>query len=150
MKAALALLVPLLVAPPVRAQEGNREPEQFLRAYTEAWAAKDPALLSGRFYRFEDPNARMATQAGVAAEFARLAQAGYERSEIASIEGCKNSTDSALGLIRFTRLLRDGRPMPPKDRATIYSLRKFADGWRITAMGPFSPSDEFGCHLSTR
>ena len=145
MKAAPALLLSLALAFPALADEGGREAEAFLRAYTEAWAAKDPATLSARFYRFDNPRAGMATEAGVAAEFARLAHAGYARSDIAGVEGCQLGPQSAIGVIRFTRLLRDGRPMPPKDRATLYVLRRFPDGWRITAMVPMSASAQIGC-----
>ena len=149
MKTGLALLAALALACPALADPGGREAEAFLRGYTQVWAAKDAAALSARFYRFDNPQAPMASEAGVAAEFARLAQAGYERSEIAAVEGCQLSPQTGLGVIRFTRLLRDGRPMPPKDRATLYVLRKFPDGWRITAMAPMSGSAEVSCRSAT-
>jgi hypothetical protein len=145
MKAAPALILALLLGGPALADDGGREAEAFLRDYTRVWATKDPAALSARFYRFDNPATPMATQAGVAAEFARLAEAGYDRSAIAGVEGCQLSPQSALGVIRFTRLLRDGRPMPPKDRATLYVLRRFPDGWRITAMVPMSASAHIAC-----
>lgn len=145
MKLLLALAVALLFAGAALADEGGREAEAFLREYTRVWAAKDPAALSARFYRFDNPAAPMATEAGVAAEFARLAEAGYAQSDIAGVEGCRLSPQSAIGVIRFTRRLHDGRPMPPKDRATLYVLRRFADGWRITAMVPMAASAQIAC-----
>jgi hypothetical protein len=145
MKAAVAIALVLLLPTAARADEGGREAEAFLREYTRVWASKNPSALSAGFYRFENPDAPMATEAGVAAEFARLAAGGYDRSEIAGVEGCQLGPQSALGVIRFSRLLRDGRPMPPKDRATLYVLRKFGDGWRIVSMVPMGPSAQLSC-----
>ena len=42
--------------------------------------------------------------------------------------------DRALVEFRFSRLKADGTPLPPKDRATLYFVRKFPDGWRITQL----------------
>ena len=145
MKGLLALLSVLAFAVAAHADEGGREAEAFLREYTRVWATKDPAALSARFYRFDNPAAGMATEAGVAAEFKRLAEAGYDRSEIAGVEGCQLSAQSAIGVIRFTRLLKSGEPMGPRDRATLYVLRKHADGWRIAAMIPMSASSKIDC-----
>ena len=35
--------------------------------------------------------------------------------------------------------------MPPKDRLSIYHLKKFADGWRVVALGPGDPVKGMEC-----
>ena len=47
--------------------------------------------------------------------------------------------------MRFSRLKADGTPLPPKDRATLYQLRRFPDGWRIVRLIPMSATAKVAC-----
>ena len=86
-----------------------------------------------------------ANQRLLAAEFARLRAQGYDHSDLQSAKGCLLTPKTALAVLRFSRLKADGTPMPPKDRASLYLLRKFDDGWRITALLGLSPSARIDC-----
>ena len=68
------------------------------------------------------------------AEFDRLKSQGYTVSDIHGIVGCSLGPDTGQVELRFTRLTSDGGFMPPKDRTSLYKLRKFEDGWRVTGM----------------
>jgi len=51
--------------------------------------------------------------------------------------------------LRFTRLKTDGAPLGPKDRATLYLVRKFPEGWRITDLIGMSPTARLTCTSAT-
>jgi hypothetical protein len=55
------------------------------------------------------------------------------------------TADTADVELRYVRLKTDGGFMPPKDRASIYSLRKFADGWRVVGMRGIPASSKMDC-----
>jgi hypothetical protein len=47
--------------------------------------------------------------------------------------------------MHFSRLKTDGTPLPPKDRASQYELKKFPDGWRITKLTGGDPNKPLEC-----
>ena len=49
---------------------------------------------------------------------------------------------------RFTRLTSDGGFMPPKDRTSLYKLRKFEDGWCVTGMSALPAGARMECPSS--
>ena len=52
-------------------------------------------------------------------------------------------------MLRFRRLKSDGTPLVDRDLASAYLLRKFDDGWRVTALLPFSASTRLECASTT-
>jgi hypothetical protein len=51
----------------------------------------------------------------------------------------------ALVEFRFSRLKTDGTPLPPKERASLYMVRKFPDGWRINLLMGMNPTARLNC-----
>jgi hypothetical protein len=106
--------------------------EAHMRGYTEAWNRHDSATIARDFYRM-GPTVEEQT-ASLERGFENLRAQGYQKSDIHTILGCMTGEDTAWAGMRFTRLKADGEPLPPKDRASAYELKKFPDGWRITRM----------------
>ena len=118
--------------------------EAFMHEYLKAWNAHDAAAITSRYYRLDGDHA-WSTQAGMQAEFDRLKAQGYDRSDIQSVTGCVTGPDSGQVELRYVRLTKDGGFMPPKDRASIYRLRKFADGWRVTGFSGLPAGSKMEC-----
>lgn len=133
-----------LSAPAARADAPAAEVEAFMRAYLTLWNAGDAAAISSRVYRFEAPNPWQ-QEAGLKAEFDRLKADGYLRSDVTGLEGCMITRDRAVVELRYIRVKTDGGFMPPKDRLSLYFLRKFPDGWRVTSFIAASPSMNLNC-----
>lgn len=139
----LATLV-LFATGPVRADERGAEVKAVMEDYLRLWNAHDAAAITTRIYRLDAPNP-MGDLAGLSAEFARLKAQGYDHSTNAGIEACIVGPGQALAEMRFSRLKADGTALPPKDRATLYRLRRFPDGWRIVQLIPMSASAKIAC-----
>lgn len=148
MKRLVTVLAALLAVSPALADERGKELEAVMREYVRLWNAGDAAAITSRIYRFEGPNA-MGTPAGLSAEFKRLKGQGYDHSETASIEGCLLSASVGFAELRYSRIKTDGTPMPPKDRSTLYMLRKFPEGWRITQMIGMGAGSDLTCRSFT-
>lgn len=127
---ALALLAAVALVQPAHA-DAKSEMEAFMKAYLERWNAHDAAAITASYYRL-DGSHPWSTEAGMRAEFERLKAQGYEKSDIQGVRGCDLGNGEGQVEIRYVRLKADGSFMPPKDRASIYQLRRFDDGWRIT------------------
>ena len=138
-----------LLAPPVALADARAaEPEALLRQYVELWNAGDAEAISSKIYRLP-PTHPFATRAGLEAEFTRLREVGYRRSVTHALEGCLLTPTQAMVQLRFTRLKTDGAPLGPKDRATLYLVRKFPEGWRITDLIGMSPTARLTCTSAT-
>jgi hypothetical protein len=133
----------LLAAAPAHA-DGKAELEAVMHEYLKLWNAHDAAGITERFYRLEGNNS-WGTKDGLAAEFDRLKSQGYDKSDIQSVIGCLLTPDTGQVELRYIRLKTDGGFMPPKDRASIYSLRKFPDGWRVTGMRGIPAAQKMDC-----
>lgn len=107
--------------------------EQFMWDYTKAWNRHDTATIARDFYRtgptFEEQKASLDRS------FDGLRAQGYHHSDIFEVKACMTGADTAWAGMKFSRLKADGEPLPPKDRASSYTLAKFPDGWRITKVG---------------
>lgn len=134
-------LAAIVCAAPLPALADDRaDMEAFMAEYLKAWNAHDAAAITSTYYRLDTDHA-WSTQAGMEAEFARLRAQGYATSDIKSVTGCMITADTGKVELRYTRLTTDGGFMPPRDRASIYKLRKFEDGWRITSFAGM-PADQ--------
>jgi len=129
-----ALSIAALLAFPARADERSRDLEALIRDYIVAWNAHDAHAIWTRFYRL-DAAQPTHSEADLAQEFARLVAQGYDHSDLQSVQACRLTPQTAIAILRFSRLKTDGSPMPPKDRASLYTLRRFDDGWRVTGQG---------------
>lgn len=112
-------------------------------AYTEAWNRHDAATIARDFYRLGPDVATQA--ASLEQQFEALRAQGYVRSDIHSVEGCRLNDGQAIAEMRFTRLTTSGEPLPPRDRASVYLLRRFPEGWRITSLIGMEASADIAC-----
>jgi hypothetical protein len=143
MRMAVIAVAMLATSAPARADD-RADMEKFMAGYLERWNAHDAAAITSRFYRL-DGDHPWSTEAGMRAEFERLKSQGYTTSDIHSIVGCALTSDTGQVELRFTRLTRDGGFMPPKDRTSLYKLRKFGDGWRVTGLGALPAGTRMEC-----
>ena len=138
-------LAAIVVAAPLPALADDRaDMEAFMAEYLKAWNAHDAAAITSTYYRLDGDHA-WSTPAGMEAEFARLRGQGYATSDIKSVTGCMLTADTGQVELRYIRLKTDGGFMPPRDRASIYKLRKFADGWRITGFAGMPADQKMEC-----
>ena len=147
----LALIAAALLAlapPTARADERGRDVEALMGDYIRLWNAHDAHAVWTRVYRL-DAAQQMHSEADLAAEFARLKAQGYDHSDLQSIHACLMTPATAMAVMRFSRLKADGTPLPPKDRASVYLLRKFDDGWRITSLMGLNASARLDCASTT-
>ena len=143
-----AMLVAAIIATIAPARADDRaDMERFMADYLERWNAHDASAITTRFYRLEG-NHPWNTEAGMRAEFDRLKSQGYTVSDIHGIVGCSLGPDTGQVELRFTRLTSDGGFMPPKDRTSLYKLRKFEDGWRVTGMSALPAGTRMECPSS--
>lgn len=140
----LPILAAVAAATPALADTPAREVEQLMREYVRLWNAHDAGAISDRLYRLP-PTHPLATRAGLQAEFDRLKAEGYDCSTTAALDACLLTRDRAMAWMRFSRLRADGTPLPPKDRASLYTLRRFPEGWRITSLDGLSPTAQLTC-----
>jgi hypothetical protein len=129
----LVIAVALGLAGCVSAPAPEKTVEQVMWDYTKAWNRHDSATIARDFYRTGPAVAEQT--ASLERGFENLRAQGYHHSDIFEIKACMTGADTAWAGMKFSRLKADGEPLPPKDRASSYTLTKFADGWRITKVG---------------
>jgi hypothetical protein len=141
----ISLLAAVIIAAVAPARADHRaDMEKFMADDLERWNAHDASAITKQFYRL-DGNHPWSTEAGMRAEFNRLESQGYTVSDIHGIVGCSLGADIGQVELNFTRRTRDGGFMPPKDRTSLYKLRKFEDGWRVTGMSTLPPGTHMEC-----
>lgn len=138
-----AIAAAILSAQPALADD-KADAEAFMSAYLERWNAHDAEAITARYYRL-DSNHPWSTTAGMRAEFERLKGLGYDKSDIQSVVGCVLDNGTAQVELRFVRLTTYGGFMPPKDRVSLYRLRKFEDGWRVASMSALRDGQKMEC-----
>lgn len=131
--AAFFLATACASAPPAPSLSPETVVELFMWDYTRAWNRHDSATIARDFYRM-GPSVAEQT-ASLERGFENLRAQGYHHSDIFEVKACLTGEDEAWAGMKFSRLKADGEPLPPKDRASSYTLKKFADGWRITKVG---------------
>lgn len=133
MKRSLAALALASLAACVGTRTSQMEVEQHMWNYTKAWNQHDSATIARDFYR-TGPSVEEQT-ASLERGFVNLREQGYHHSDIFEVKACMTGADTAWAGMKFSRLKANGEPLPPKDRASSYTLRNFPDGWRITKVG---------------
>ena len=142
--AACAALALTLAGAPAQADPRGREVEAFMRSYLTLWNAHDAKAIIERIYRMDGSNP-MGTQAGLQAEFDRLKAQGYDHSDLISLNACMITPTQSVVEFRFSRLKTDGSALPPTERASLYFVRKFPDGWRINQLMGMNPTSHVTC-----
>jgi hypothetical protein len=133
-----------LACAPARADERGREVEAFMRGYLTLWNAHDAKAIIERIYRMDRSNP-MGTLAGLQAEFDRLKVQGYDHSDLISLKACLITPTQSVVEFRFSRLKTDGSALPPTERASLYFVRRFPDGWRINQLMGMNPTARVTC-----
>lgn len=136
----------LAVAAPAFADK-KTDVEAFMWTYLDLWNAHDAGAIVERIYRLPDTNP-WHTKEGLQSEFDRLKAQGYDHSDTQSVTGCILGPDTAQVELRYVRLKTDGSFMPPKDRRSVYQLRAFPDGWRVTGFAGLAPGAQMDCPKS--
>lgn len=148
----------IVLASPAYADD-RADMEKFMADYLDLWNAHDAAAITARIYRLDSAH-RWSKADGLKAEFDRLKAQGYDKSDTQSITGCvlhsgvgpdvgPNTGTDTIGQVelRYTRLKTDGSFMPPKDRTSVYKLRKFADGWRVISFTSLPEGERMECPI---
>lgn len=112
---------------------GVAEIEAKMKEYITVWNTHDVSQVLAKIYRM--PETAMGTPAGLQKNFDDLKAQGYDHSVLHGVRGCLITPETGLGEMRFTRLKTDGSFMPPEMRTSVYQLKKFPDGWRVTSFG---------------
>ena len=134
----------LILMPTAALADGKSEIEAVIWDYLRLWNAHDAGAITAKVYRLEGDNP-WGTKDGLQAEFDRLKAQGYDHSDTSSVIGCVLDGDRGQAELRFVRLKTDGTPMPPKERVSLYRLRKFPDGWRVTGMSALPAGGKMEC-----
>ena len=142
-KLLVSLFACALAAAPAFADD-KADMEAFMARYLTLWNAHDAAAITSDIYRLDGTHP-WATRDGMKAEFDRLKAQGYDRSETHSITGCVLGPDTGQVELLYTRLKTDGSFMPPRDRASVYRLRRFADGWRVVGFAGLPSGGRMDC-----
>lgn len=77
-----------------------------------------------------DPAAAVANLTGL---YEQIEAQGWVESRIDNLKVCVASDTLALVDTRYSRIDRDGNPIPPAIRTTLYVLQKIDGDWRIVA-----------------
>jgi len=134
------------LASPAHADD-RADMEKFMAGYLDLWNAHDAAAITAHIYQLDGAHAWSSAD-GLKAEFDRLKSLGYDKSDTHSITGCMLSADTGQVELRYTRLKTDGSFMPPKDRTSVYKLRKFPEGWRVTSFAGLPEGARMECPKS--
>ena len=118
--------------------------QRLFADYTAMWSAKDANGIWAKVYR-PGRGLRFQSAADVAQELKRLSDEGYDHSVINSVKPCLLTAQDGVVEFRFTRLKTDGGFMPPKDRAGLYVVHKFPEGWRIVSILPMDARAKVDC-----
>ncbi len=130
---ALGTVLGLAMGAAALAQGGGvAEIEAKMKEYITIWNTHDAAQVLARVYRM--PDTAMGTPAGLQKNFDDLKAQGYDHSQLYGVRGCLLTPETGLGEMDFTRLKTDGSVLQAR-RTSVYQLKKFPDGWRITSFG---------------
>jgi hypothetical protein len=146
MKAAMLAAVTLLSTIPfaTHAADSEREVVNLIEEYLRLWNAGDAAAITSSIYRFDAPHP-FATKEGLQKQFDALKSAGYSHSDTLGIKACWINETQALVDLRYVRMKTDGTFMPPKERRTLYFVKKSDAGLRINNLVPMNAGTDFSC-----
>jgi len=89
-----------------------------------------------------DPAAAVANLTGL---YEQIEAQGWVESRIENLKVCVASETLALVDTRYSRMDRDGNPIPPAIRTTLYVLQKIDGDWRIVAFYGHDNDNRPGC-----
>ncbi|MDA0994220.1 MAG: hypothetical protein O3A13_11405 [Proteobacteria bacterium] len=114
-----------------------------LHEYFDEFNAKNVELVANHIYStpvhvgggnghsvLSDPAAAVTNLTGL---YAQLEAQGWVESRIENLKVCIASETLALVDTRFSRIDKNGEPIPPAIRTTLYVLQKIDGDWRIVA-----------------
>jgi hypothetical protein len=126
------------------AGSASDELRQLFTDYTVMWSAKDADGIWAKVYR-PGRGLQFQTAADVAKSLKALSDQGYDHSVINSVRPCQLAAQDGVVEFRYTRFKTDGGFMPPKDRAGLYVVHKFPEGWRIVSILPMDARAKVDC-----
>ena len=138
-----------------RADEGGDAGAKVYE-YFAAFTAKDVQTVASEIYStpvhigggaahrvLADPAAAVANLNNL---YMQIETQGWVESRIENLEICVASETLALVDTRYSRLDRDGNPIPPAIRTTLYVLQKIEGDWRIIAFYGHANDTRPGCN----
>ncbi|MDH5344849.1 MAG: nuclear transport factor 2 family protein, partial [Gammaproteobacteria bacterium] len=75
----------------------------------------------------------------------QISAQGWNKSVIDDLQVCILSDTLALVDTRYSRITKDGEPIPPVVRTTLYVLQKIDNDWRIIAFYGHEPGARPNC-----
>lgn len=147
MKTLLLGIALMVVSMGSQSAESTQDVEDFIAEYLRLWNAGDSATIAERIFRFDAPHP-FAKRQGLQAEFDRLKSSGYSHSNTLGVKACWINANQALVELRYSRINTDGTVMLPKERSTLYFVRKTAEGLRINNLIAMSPGAKVSCTSS--
>lgn len=145
MKSLISAVLLLVLTTPVSTRAADEEQVvNLIEDYLRLWNAGDAATITSRMYRFDGPHP-FATKEGLQRQFDQLKSEQYSHSDALSIKACWLNPTQALVDLRYTRIKTDGTFMPPKERRTLYFVRKTDAGLRINHLIPMDVGTQFSC-----
>ena len=143
-----AALAAALMAAPALADERAADVTAKMHEYLSLWNAHDAKGVIENVYRLD--SSPVGNVEGLQRNFDQLKSQGYDHSEEISLETCLLTDTSALAEFRFTRFKTDGTPLGPRQRVSLYILRKFDDGWRIVQLMGMDYGANLNCTSATK
>lgn len=140
----LALVLLILIGASASADERAKDVESFMHEYLRLWNAGDSTTITSRMAAFDAPHP-FATKEGLQSEFDRLRASGYSHSISLGIDACWINANQALAVLRYSRLAKDSAPMLPRERATLYVVKKIKEELRISNLIPMDPTARIDC-----
>ena len=141
MKRMFWLAIVLLSAASVADEAGDASAKVY--EYFDVFNAKDIAGIVDTIYStpihigggnshrvLADANAATENLAGL---YEMLDGQGWKESVIENVRTCQLSDSLALVDTRYSRIDRDGNPIPPRIRTNLDVVQKLEEGWRIVA-----------------
>jgi len=147
---AIGLLVTSTVAAEDAADAGAKLHEYFAAFNAGEWETVANEIYStpvhiggGDGHRvLADPAAAIANLVNL---HEQITAQGWKESVIEDLRVCVLSGSLALVDTRYARVTRDGEPIPPAVRTTLYVLQKLDGDWRIVAFYGHDPEVRPAC-----
>lgn len=151
----LALLLPVVLAMPTRADEASTEIRRLFDRYIDAWNKGDLAAIAHEIYRppvyvFEAAGTQPLSTPQAIVDLlsplrAELDRSGFSRSVIRDVSICDLGGGLAFASLHFDRFDRNGSAMDEVSLASAYILRGYEDGWHLVAHVMQAQPRALGC-----
>jgi hypothetical protein len=155
----ILILLILTIAAGSAVADDAQDAAAKLHEYFEVFNAKDLEKVANDIYStpvhvgggsshrvLADPAAAVENLTGL---YADIEAQGWKESVIEDLRVCIASETLALVDTRYSRMDRNGQPIPPAIRTTLYVLQKIDEQWRIVAFYGHDNESRPSCQRET-